>query len=151
MTRGSGPTGGKINIKKPADELQTHEQDRRIASRVAGKYGLFECDACAADIIKALGRESDACAVRIRPADGTEFIGLAETNSPISYNRSHVGVQVGGRVFDNLHPEGVPTEEWPGRFFTQTGARLVKEVRPVGDFFGARFRRQQFRDWVYED
>ena len=89
--------------------------------------------------------------MRIRPGDGSSVIGLSKTKSLISNNRSHVGVQVGDRVFDNLHPEGVPTEEWPGRFITLTGFPLVKEGRPAGDFFGARFRRQQFRDWVYED
>jgi hypothetical protein len=135
-----------------ADEPQTGERDRRIASRVAAKFDLlYECDACAAEIIKAVGRGSSARVTRIRPGDGSSVIGLAKTKSLISNNRSHVGVQVGDRIFDNLHPEGVPTEEWPRRFITMTGAPLVIEGRPVADFFGARFRREQFRDWVYMD
>jgi hypothetical protein len=87
--------------------------------------------------------------VRIRPADDSEVIGLAATKAPISLNRSHVRVRVGGVVFDNLHPEGVPAAEWPARFLTQTGAPLVLEQRPAAFFYGAVFRHQRFRDWVY--
>ena len=151
MTLGSRRLGGKAKIKKPADKHQASERDRRVASRIAGRYGLFECEACAADIVKALGRASEARVVRIRPGDGTEVIGLARTKTPITYNRSHVGVRVGGLVFDNLAPEGVPAAEWPGRFITQTGVPLVREERPIGDFFGAKFRRRRFRDWIYGD
>ena len=134
-----------------ANEPQRSERDRRVASRIATKYGLYECDACAADIIKKLGRGASAWALRIRPVDGSLFIGLARTESLVSNNRSHIGVQVDDWVFDNLHPEGVPAVEWPGRFITRSGALLVVERRPIADFFGAKFRRERFRDWVYRD
>lgn len=88
--------------------------------------------------------------MRIRPADGSRFIGSVETNTLVSNNRSHVGVQVRDRVFDNLHPEGVPAGEWPGRFLARTGAKLIIEVKPAADFFGARFLQRRFRDWLYE-
>lgn len=124
------------------------ERDRRIARRVAAKFEIGECEACAAEIIKALGRGSSARVLRIHFTVGSEFefIGLAKTEALISYNGFHVGVQVGDRVFDNLHHEGVPSEEWLGRFIAETP--LVMEERPVADFFGARFLRQRFRDWV---
>ena len=107
-----------------ADEPQTSARDRRVASRVAAKFGPFRCDDCAAEIIKALGRESGARVARIRTDGTTEIIDLVKTRLPISYNSFHVGVLVGDRIFDNLHAEGVPAEEWPRRFFTQNGTLL---------------------------
>jgi hypothetical protein len=131
----------------PASESQLHALCRRIAR----KYGLFECDDCAADIVKRLGRESDASVVRIRPSDGTDVIGLAATGDRISENYSHVGVQVQGLIFDNLHPDGVPAAEWQGKFITQTDDTFISKARLASSFFGKIFRQRAFRVWIDED
>jgi hypothetical protein len=34
----------------------------------------------------------------------------------ITRNGKHVGVQVGDRVYDNIHPEGIPYEQWISEF-----------------------------------
>lgn len=128
-----------------------NEGPRELASRVAAKFGPFECEACAAEIIKKLGRGSEATMLRIRPGDGSSVIGLVTTGALVSNNRSHVGIRIGGLVFDNFHADGVPAGQWLPEFMTRTGAPLILEQRPISDFFGARFRRHQFRDWVFGD
>jgi hypothetical protein len=127
----------------------SEEEAQQAASEVAGQFGLFECDRCAAEIAKRLGRRFPATFERLRTSDKSDVIGLIDEGIQVSQNRTHVGVRVGDRIFDNMHHEGVAASEWAGRFMTVTEAPLDRDSRPVSDFFGRGFLTKKFRRWLF--
>lgn len=135
--------------KKKADAPLTVEAAQGIATEVARAYGNFQCDRCAREIVKRLGPSLDVALERLRTSDNSDVIGLAKEGIQISANRVHVGVRVGDKIFDNLHPEGVPSTEWAARFMTATDAPLIQESRPVREFFGKIFLVRKFNRWLF--
>jgi hypothetical protein len=122
---------------------------QRAASEIAGRFGLFECDRCAAEIAKRLGKRFPATFERLRTSDKSDVIGLIAEGIQITRNRTHVGIRIGDRIFDNLHHTGVAVSEWEDRFMTLTGAPLEIESRPVSDFFGRVFLGKKLRRWLF--
>jgi hypothetical protein len=125
----------------------TVEDAQRAASEVASQFRVFECDQCAAAIVKRLGRIVPMTFERLRTGDGSDVIGIVPDGIQVSRNKTHIGVRIGDRIYDKLHHQGIPENEWAGRFMTMTPARLVRESRPVRDFFGKVFLRKRFRRW----
>jgi hypothetical protein len=123
---------------------------QRAASEIAKQYGLFECDRCAAEIAKKLtNRFPHVSFERLRTSDKSDVIGFVEEGVKVSRNRTHVGVRVGGRIFDNLHHHGVPADEWTDRFVALTEAPLDRDSKPVSEFFGKRFLTRKFLRWLF--
>src|SRR5262245_58802669 len=118
------------------DPPLTVEEAKQMACAVAEAYGVFECDQCAMAIAKRLGKGCGATFERLRTSDHSDVIGLVYEGIQISRNRAHVGVRIGDRIIDNLYHEGVTEGEWAGRFMSATAAPLVRQSKPVGDFFG---------------
>jgi hypothetical protein len=117
---------------------------QRTASRIARRYTTFECAECAREIVRALGATADAEVIKLLTSDRSPVIGLADADVQISQTGHHVGVRVGGLVFDNLRPDGVLADAWVGEFLTGTGAPLERHARAVAMFFGRRFLRKPF-------
>jgi hypothetical protein len=134
--------------KKARTSLPIREAEQ-AANDVARQFGSFQCDACAKEIARKLGKGLDASFERLRTADNSDVIGLAREGIQVSANRSHVGVRIGDKVFDNLHHDGVPAVEWPERFITATDAPLVQQSRPIREFFGKIFLVQEFNQWLW--
>jgi hypothetical protein len=121
---------------------------QQTATVIARRYGVFECDGCVIEIAKKLGKRFVATFERLRTPDGSDVIALVDRGLQISTSGVHVGIRIGDRVFDNLHPEGVVAAEWPGKFMSATGAGLKQESRPIGGFFGKIFLRKKFVRWL---
>jgi hypothetical protein len=126
----------------------TIEQAQRVATEIAKKFGLFECDRCAKAIAKKLGKNFTATFERLRTADNSDAIGLAARGILISANRIHLGIRIGDLVFDNIHHAGVPAADWTKRFVTATDAPLEHQSRPISEFFGKIFLAEKFRRWL---
>ncbi len=126
----------------------TDEQAQQVASAIASRFDVFDCDACAREIAMALGKSSLATFEVLRPADGSDVIGLLESAEQVSTNGLHVGVAIAGKVFDNLHPHGVPQAEWAQRFVSIVPEPLVQWSKPIGDFFGKSFLVKKFNRWL---
>jgi hypothetical protein len=137
---------GKKKAKRPA----TVEEAQQAASEIAKGYGNFQCDACAREIASGLGKNSDATFERLRTSDRSDVIGLAQEGIQISTNGVHVGVRIGEKIFDNHYHEGVTAAQWMGRFLTATDAPLVRQSRPIQEFFGKIFLVKQFNRWLLE-
>ena len=135
-------------MKKKAATSWTIEEAQRTAGEIAKKFGLFQCDRCATDIARLLGKSTLASFERLRTADQSDVIGLQREGIQISTNGTHVGVRLGDRIIDNLHPEGVPADDWIERFITATDAPLVQQSRPVSEFFGKGFLAKRFQQWL---
>ena len=65
--------------------------------------------------------------IEIRGAGGRDFIvcnSLPAKASAISQNGRHLGVRVGDTVFDNLHPNGMPFDQWIKDFDAIGGIKI---------------------------
>lgn len=88
----------------------------KIASRIAKKYGIGKCDVCAKEISEALrniGIEGEIIAISTGTKAGVGSRIMSKSrNEQISNQGYHAGVLVEGKVFDNVHTEGLPLGEW---------------------------------------
>jgi hypothetical protein len=127
----------------------TVEAAQHEAAEIARTFGTFECDRCARAIAKKLGNHFDATFERLCTSDRSDVIGLANEGMQISTNRVHVGIRIGDKIIDSLHPEGVACAEWGIMFVSATEAPLVQQSVPIKDFFGKIFLVKKFNRWLY--
>ena len=127
----------------------TAEAAHQLASAIAAEYGSFECDRCAKAIAKRLGWRFNAQFERLRTADNSDVIGHLKRGIQVSANRVHVGIRIGERVFDNVNHEGVLADEWSKAFVTATDAPLIRESRPISEFFAKVFLVKKFERWLF--
>jgi hypothetical protein len=146
-----GPGGARLaaptwesNIAAP----KTIEQAQRIAREIAKKFPVFECEECAIEIAKKLGKECIATFERLQTTDGGDIIGFVPESLLISKNGVHIGVKIGDLIYDNLHPDGVAAFLWPSRFVAGTRAPLERQSISISKFFGKIFLVEKFRRWV---
>jgi hypothetical protein len=100
-----------------------------IAARAAQGYPVLQCQECAENIRDALvatgfrGQLVELRSPGIRP-----YIICLSYNGgqcTITLNNRHVGVRVGDLVFDNLHPDGMPFDDWVQDFDAVGGVAVV--------------------------
>jgi RHS repeat-associated protein len=117
LTLGTSPNFG--SVLKCADEI----------SKVANKFGVFQCEECAEAIIKILQKH------KIENGKVIEFHAPGNTNiwhdglgQNISTNGRHVAVEVDGIIYDNIHKNGIPRAEWEKQFVSIYGGFETFEV-----------------------
>lgn len=103
------------------------EEIYQQVGNIVSQFELLECDRCATAIIKWLKDNGiNGTLLRLRTKyDDEDFIisdrlerrGIGES---ITRNGTHYGVEVRGRVFDNLSPEGMSRENWIKDFHSMT-------------------------------
>ena len=102
-----------------------------MAAGAARGFGVSGCKECAQkikDSLQAAGHRGQL--VEIRGAGGRDFMTCLSHDggqSTITQNGRHVGVRVHDTVFDNLHPNGMPFEQWL-RDFDAVGGVIVHAV-----------------------
>lgn len=107
-----------------------------LAAGAARGFEVLQCEECAEAIRTALvaaGHRGQL--IEIRGGSGRDFMvrlsydgGQATTTQ----NGRHEGVRVADRVFDNLHPDGMPLDEWLRDFDAIGGVAAYSTV----DFLG---------------
>ena len=53
-------------------------------------------------------------------------------NDAITENGTHYGVEVYGKVFDNISAEGLPRDEWIKDFYCHSGKFIIDELDFIG-------------------
>jgi hypothetical protein len=103
--------------------------------KVVEPFKRLECFECAQAVLNWLKQNQESgTLLKLRTKYRDEFIvskrweQLGGTES-ISMNGVHYGVEIRGRVFDNLSSEGLAREEWLNDFACRRGAFVVEEVR----------------------
>ncbi len=87
-----------------------------VAANAAKGFQLLQCEECAErvkDALLASGHRGQL--LEIRTGSGRVFMVCLSYDggqATITQNGRHVGVRVGNVVFDNLHSDGVPYDEW---------------------------------------
>jgi hypothetical protein len=102
-----------------------------IAAAAARGYAVLQCQECAQNIRDALmaaGFRGQLVELRVgstRPY----MVCLSHDGgqSSITLNGRHVGVRVSDVVFDNLHPSGMPYDDWV-RDFDAVGGVVIAAV-----------------------
>jgi hypothetical protein len=112
--------------------MQPQEEIWQAIGRITINYPLLECDKCALAIMRYLNKRGiEAKILRLRTKRRSEtFItsdryGLDES---ITENGTHYGVEVMGKIFDNLSTEGLPREGWLKDFNCLSGAFVIDEL-----------------------
>lgn len=138
-----------MSRKRKRDVPATLQEALAFAAQIACKFKVLECKECAIAIAKQLGRDFDACFERLRTADETDVLGLLEGGIQASVNQTHLGVRIGDLIIDNPHPDGVPANQWAGRYVACSGAAFVQQSQPIRAFFGRGFLVKEFNDWAF--
>jgi hypothetical protein len=122
---------------------------QQTASEIARTFGNYQCVECGKAIARALGPLADATVIKLRVAPGRGGdIMLLSPNEHISFTGQHVGTRVGERVYDNLHPDGVPVEQWRQLYADAGNGLLLAHERPIGSFFGRVFRWREYANFA---
>lgn len=111
----------------PFKKVQAAEH---ILSQVFKKknYELFQCMDCATDIVKSLqskginGDILDIVTNGNKGMAGNIWSDALQTN--IATNGRHRAILVGGKVYDNLNPNGIIYDKWIKDFFSPTGFKV---------------------------
>ena len=87
-----------------------------VATNAAPGFEVFQCQECAEQVQQALlaaGHRGQR--IEIRGAGGRDFmicVSYDGGQATITQNGRHVGIRVGDIVVDNLHPQGMPFDQW---------------------------------------
>lgn len=109
------------------------EEIWRRVGQVTSGYPLLECDKCAVAVIAHLKSWGIAGTVlRLRTKSRRNRFVISERHGcddeSITRNGTHYGVEVLGKVFDNLSSEGLSREDWQADFSCIGGRFTLEEV-----------------------
>ena len=103
-----------------------------VAAGAAHGFKVFECVECATAIKRALQAAGHSGQwLEIRGAGRRPYmvcISFDGGAATITQNGKHIAVRVGDRAFDNLHPQGMPFEQWLGDFDAIGGVEITAEA-----------------------
>jgi Papain fold toxin 2 len=110
----------------------TDEEVYREVGKIISRFELYQCYECARAVIQWLtdnGIEGKMIELRTRYRDEDYIISeRLGSDESITINGKHYGVEVRGRVFDNLSSEGMTRDEWLSDFHCQSEEFVVTEV-----------------------
>lgn len=106
--------------------------------KIVERFSLLECDRCAKAVIEWLqenGIEFTLLRLRTRYEDEDyivserlERLGITES---ITNNGRHYGVEVQGRVFDNLSTDGISRADWLNDFHCPSDEFIIEELEKL--------------------
>jgi Papain fold toxin 2 len=109
--------------------------DREIwqtVSEIVGCYQLLECDRCAIAVMQWLRENGiEGKFMRLRTKRRTEAFIICDryqSGESITENGTHYGVDVLGKVFDNLSDEGISREQWISSFHCISEKFILDEL-----------------------
>ncbi|MGB3650920.1 MAG: papain fold toxin domain-containing protein [Rivularia sp. (in: cyanobacteria)] len=117
-------------------ELSDEEIYQEVG-KITATFKLYECYECVEAIIFWLKENGiEGKIVRIQTSEGEDYIisrrwENQKINESISLNGTHYGVEIRGKIFDNISTNGITKEEWlndficPSRNFVITSVDIV--------------------------
>lgn len=111
---------------------EAHEEIWQKVGKIAVSYPLLECDKCAIALALWLqARGIEETILRLRTHRKTETFITSKrygTNESITENGTHYGVEVWGKVFDNLGKDGLLRTDWLADFECISGRFAIEEI-----------------------
>ncbi len=98
---------------------------RQQISEIASKFKLFECNTCALSIQEFLiqrgisGKKVKIYTGSAKGKYGNIYHDDLEQNIATNGRHEAISVQINGEelIFDNIHSEGIPKQEWLGKLY----------------------------------
>lgn len=95
-------------------------------------YPIYECDKCAIAIVQWLTAEGvNGTFLCLRTANCRDSFITSNRhrgNESITLNGKHYGVEIMGRVFDNISEAGLTREDWLSDFSCRSNRFIIEEV-----------------------
>ena len=110
-----GPIPGNPppSTKTPPPPTTSNSQKKTTIPDIARGYGLFQCERAKDAIVSSLiERGLHGTEVKITYSGGPGFIWSDSRKRCISENGIHYGVMYNENVYCNIHPTGLPLNEW---------------------------------------
>lgn len=111
----------------------SEEEIYREIGKIIQRFDLYQCEDCARAIFQWLKKNNiDGKILKLKTVNRRDAyilswrLELQDITNSITQNGTHYGVEVLGKVFDNLSVEGMTREDWlndfdcPSRQFTLT-------------------------------
>jgi hypothetical protein len=112
--------------------MKTKEEVWQNVSQIVAGYPLLECDRCAISVMEWLKENGiEGKILRLRTKRRSEVFIISDrhgSNESITENGTHYGVEVFGKVFDNLSTEGLSREAWLNDFHCASDKFIVDEL-----------------------
>ena len=120
--------------------MKTKEEVWLQVSQIVAAYPVLECARCAVSVMEWLqdnGIEGKILRLRTKRCSEVFIISAPRSgslrdrygsNESITENGTHYGVEVFGKVFDNLSTEGLSREDWLNDFHCRSDKFIVDEL-----------------------
>src|SRR5688572_24440532 len=106
------------------------EEAIRVARAAARGFKLYKCFECADSIrneMTRLGQPGEVIVLRAAGhVDLMACLSYDGGRTSITQTGVHCGVRIGDLVFDNLHPDGLPYQDWLNDFAAMTSVRIER-------------------------
>lgn len=110
----------------------TQEEVWLQVSQIVAAYPVLECARCAASVMEWLQDNGiEGKILRLRTKRCSEVFIISDRyggKESITENGTHYGVEVFGKVFDNLSIEGLSREDWLNDFHCRSDKFIVDEL-----------------------
>ena len=117
--------------------MENQEEVWQAISQIVVSYPLLECDKCAIAVMRFLKENSiPGKILRLKTKRRSEVFITSDrhnSNESITENGTHYGVEVFGKVFDNLSAEGLAREDWVNDFHCLSSQFVLDELQSLGD------------------
>lgn len=117
--------------------MGNQEEIWRAVSQIVVNYPLLECDKCAIAVMQFLQENGISGKIlRLKTKRRSEVFITSDRYSPdesITENGTHYGVEVFGKVFDNLSTEGLLRKDWVNDFHCLSNQFVLNELQSLGD------------------
>ena len=112
--------------------MKAREEIWQNIGQIIVNYRLLECTPCAIAIVQWLSDNgTQGQILRLRTKRPSELFIISQRHGmseSITENGIHYGVEVFGKVFDNLSTEGLSRVEWINDFSCASGQLLLEEL-----------------------
>jgi Papain fold toxin 2 len=103
--------------------------------KIVSQFSNLECDVCAKAVMKWLEKNGiEGKIIRLKTRRRNELFIISnrfDPNESITDNGTHYGVEVRGRVFDNLSTEGMFREDWKDDFHCLSEQFIINELESL--------------------
>ena len=100
-------------------------------STIVSAFSLLECDKCAIAVQQWTNQNRVPSKIlKLKTKRRSDVYIISDripSNETITENGTHYGVEVMGKVFDNLSPEGMSREQWLKDFHCRSGQFILEE------------------------
>ncbi len=113
-------------------EHRSNQEIHVCIGQIVTLFPLLECAQCAVAVMQWLDRSDIPYQLlRLKPKRRSDMFIISNrvvSGESITENGTHYGVEVLGKVFDNLSIEGLSRQEWLEDFSCRSGAFIIEEI-----------------------